>query len=275
MRRKIDIEIKAGIFIFLGLIISMITILLMGGGRGLFEGSYRLYVSFPDAAGLSKGAYIRSGGLRIGRIEDIEFSSDYTNLKVTMRIEDRFKPRIKQDSLVRMQTQGVLGDKFLDVSAGSTDATVAAADSTIQSETSKDLSAALADGTTAVQLLKENLANVKIITGALAKGPQLETMFRDMNEATANFKSMSRQLKDSTMIHDMNQTLANVKVVSDKLKRGEGTIGALFNDSSLFEDLKNLIGGANRNNVLKFFVRQAVKSSDDAAVKKAEEQKKK
>jgi hypothetical protein len=36
----------------------------------------------------------------------------------------------------------------------------------------------------------------------------------------------------------------------------------------LYEDLKNLIGGANRNNVLKFFVRQAVKSSDEAKEKK-------
>lgn len=42
--------------------------------------------------------------------------------------------------------------------------------------------------------------------------------------------------------------------------------------SSLYEDLKGLIGGANRSNVLKFFVRQAVKSNDDAAVEKKEEQ---
>ena len=60
---------------------------------------------------------------------------------------------------------------------------------------------------------------------------------------------------------------SNLRTVTDKVKNGEGTIGALLTDASLYEDLKNLIGGANRNTVLKFFVRQAVKSSDEAAAK--------
>jgi hypothetical protein len=67
--------------------------------------------------------------------------------------------------------------------------------------------------------------------------------------------------------------MKNFRVISERMKNGEGTIGALFSDATLYEDLKNLVGGANRNNVLKFFVRQAVKSSDDAAAEKQDESK--
>ena len=62
------------------------------------------------------------------------------------------------------------------------------------------------------------------------------------------------------MAQELEATLKILRSVSEKVKNGEGTIGALFTDASLYEDLKGLIGGANRSNVLKFFVRQAVKS---------------
>lgn len=272
MRRKLDIEIKAGIFIFLGMILIMVTILLMGGGKSLFESNYRLITVIPDAGGLSKGSYVRSGGLKIGRVEEIEFSEHYDNLKVTLRIDSRFQQRIREDSAVKLQTQGVLGDKYIEITGGSQDKPAAANGSLIQAEAGKDLTAMLADGSNAVQLLKENLANLKIITTAMARNNQMDNIMKDLASTTNNMKEFSAAMKSSSLANELGQTMKNMRLISEKMKNGEGTIGALLTDSSLYEDIKHLIGGANRNNVLKFFVRQAVKSSDDDAV--AAEQKK-
>jgi phospholipid/cholesterol/gamma-HCH transport system substrate-binding protein len=115
MRRKLDTEMKAGIFLLAGLILVLATILVMGGAKTVFEKNYRLYVVVPDAGGLAKGAYVRSGGLKIGRVDEIEFSENYQNIKVTMLINKDFQLRIREDSIVRQQTQGVLGDKFLEL----------------------------------------------------------------------------------------------------------------------------------------------------------------
>ncbi len=273
MRRKIDTEIKAGIFVFLGLIVVLATILLMGGGESLLQKNVKLYVVVPDATGVAKGAVVRSGGLKVGRVGEIQFSENYQDIKITMLIADKYQQRIKKDSFVKFQTQGVLGDKFLEIAGGDPTAPAAEDGAVLVAEDAKDLSKVLADGTSAVQLLKENLANLKVVTSSLAKG-NVDKIFRDLAETTANLKLVTRQLKDGTSVAELNKSLRNIRLVTDKMKNGEGTLGALFNDSSLYEDLKNLIGGANRNNVLKFFVRQAVKSSDDAAAQ-AEEQKKK
>lgn len=273
MRRKIDNEIKAGIFLLAGIVLVIGTILAMGGAKTLFEKNYHLLVIVPDAGGLAKGAVVRSGGLKIGRVQNIEFSENYDNVKLTMRINQEYQQRIREDSVVRMQTQGVLGDKFLEISGGSSDKPAAKEGQIIQAEAGKDLSAMFAEGSSAVQLLKENLANLKVITGAMARKNQMDGIMKDLSEATANFKDFSKQMKSGSTIQDLNQTLKNVKIVTEKMKNGEGTIGALFSDSSLYEDLKHLIGGANRNNVLKFFVRQAVKSSDQAEVEKEEKTK--
>lgn len=270
MRRKLETEMQAGIFICLGLVAAMITILMMGGGQSLFEKTYHIYLDVNDTAGVAKGASVSSGGLKIGIVEDIKFSENYENVRITLKINEKSRQRVREDSTVRFQTQGVLGDKYLEVVGGSADKPPVGDGGTIQAEAGKDLSTVFAEGSTALSLLKENLANLKVVTAALAKRNQMESVMKDMAETTANLKEITGKFRESNAMGELGSTMKNLRVVTDKMKNGEGTIGALFNDASLYEDLKNLIGGANRNTVLKFFVRQAVKSTDEAKAEAGE-----
>jgi phospholipid/cholesterol/gamma-HCH transport system substrate-binding protein len=267
MKRKLEIEMQAGIFIFFGLVAAMVTILMMGGAQSLFEKTYKIYLTVSDTAGLAKGGLVSSGGVKIGTIDDIRFSDNYEDVKITLAINENFRQRIREDSVMRFQTQGVLGDKYLEIVGGSPDKPPVSDGGTIQVEQGKDLSTVFAEGSTALALLKENLANLKVITSALAKRNQMETVMQNLAETSANMKEISQRFRDSNAVAELGSTMKNIHAVTEKVKNGEGTIGALLSDASLYEDLKNLIGGANRNTVLKFFVRQAVKSSDDAAAK--------
>lgn len=273
MRRKLDTEIKAGMFLSFGLLVTMVTILMMGGGKSLFNTYYRINLEVADAGGVIKGANVKSGGLKIGRVEEITFTANYTSVKIVLLIDDSYKDRIRQDSLVRFQTQGMLGDKYLEVTGGSLEHPVIEDGGNIQAEVGKDLSSMLSDGGNAVTLLKENLANLKVITGSMAEKNKMANVMRDLETTTANLKELTTAMKNANFTQELGATVKNLRQVSEKVKNGEGTIGALFSDASLYEDLKHLIGGANRNNVLKFFVRQAVKSSDDAAAEKSEKAK--
>jgi phospholipid/cholesterol/gamma-HCH transport system substrate-binding protein len=273
MRRKMEVEMQAGIFIFIGILAAMVTILMMGGGEALLEKNYKIYIEVSDVAGLAKGASVSSGGLKVGTVEEIKFSDNYENVRLTLKVKESAKQRIREDSVVRFQTQGVLGDKYLEIFGGSPDKPVVADGGTLGVEQGKDMAAMFAEGSSALGLLKDNLANLKVLTSGLAKQNKMEAVLKDLAETSANMKEITKQLKSSTVIAELGATSKNLRVITDKVKNGEGTVGALLNDPSLYEDLKNLIGGANRNSVLKFFVRQAVKSSDDAAAKaeKAEE----
>jgi phospholipid/cholesterol/gamma-HCH transport system substrate-binding protein len=258
---------QAGIFIFIGLVAAMITILMMGGGQSLFERTYKVYLDVSDTSGLAKGGLVSSGGVKIGIIDDIKFSENYENVRITLRINESSKQRIREDSVVRFQTQGVLGDKYLEVVGGSADKPPLSEGGVLTAEQGKDITTVFAEGSNALALLKDNLANLKVLTGTLAKGNKMETIMKDLTDTSANLKDITGRFKDSNALVELGTTMKNLRVVTDKMKNGEGTIGALMSDASLYEDLKNLIGGANRNTVLKFFVRQAVKSSDEAAAK--------
>jgi phospholipid/cholesterol/gamma-HCH transport system substrate-binding protein len=194
MRRKLDIEVKAGIFLSLGLLVVMLTILLMGGGKSLFTKQFRVHMLVPDVGGLSNGAAIKSGGLIIGRVEEIAFSQNYENVRVTMVIDENYHGRVRADSQVRFQTQGVLGDKYLEIAGGSPEQPVIADGGEIMAEAPKDLSAVISDGTSAVQLLKENLANLKVLTGAMAQKDRMEGLIKDMAATSANLKEITAQM---------------------------------------------------------------------------------
>ena len=66
-----------------------------------------------------------------------------------------------------------------------------------------------------------------------------------------------------------SQSITNLKSSSDSLSRltkrveeGPGTLHALIYDQGLHEDMRSLIGGANRSKVLKYFIRESIKKDD-------------
>jgi phospholipid/cholesterol/gamma-HCH transport system substrate-binding protein len=268
MRRKLDTELKAGIFIFIGLVILVVGVMLIGSERSLFAKSYPIYVEVSDVMGLAKGAMVRSGGIKVGRIGEITFADNSDLVRVQLLINQEFQKRVRSDSVVRLQTQGVLGDKFIEIFGGTQESPPLEANGLIRAEQAKDLSTVLASSQDVVLLLKENLENIKQITSAFSNGNRSDVFFRDMTEMASNMKELTKQMKSGG--GELNATLKNLNAVTTKVKNGEGTIGALLSDATLYEDLKNLIGGANRNKVLKFFVRQAVKSSDESNKDKEE-----
>src|SRR3989338_1248258 len=112
-------EIKAGLFITCGLALLMSGILMLGGGEKFFNSHYNVRARFEDVSGLSKGSFVRSGGISVGRVTEIEYDESFREILVTMLVKESFKQRIRKDSKVQMNTQGVLGDKYLEIVDGS------------------------------------------------------------------------------------------------------------------------------------------------------------
>ena len=74
------------------------------------------------------------------------------------------------------------------------------------------------------------------------------------------------ELNNNKVGDNLGKTAENLKkisddlsVVSNKIKDGEGTIGLLLTDPTVFEDLKVILGGAKRSDPLKFAVQKAIK----------------
>lgn len=79
-----------------------------------------------------------------------------------------------------------------------------------------------------------------------------------------NKKGMAHVLfadpRAESIMADLEQTSRNLKSVSDRLAQGEGTLGALIDDPTLYEDLSSLLRGANRSRTLRNLIQSTRQS---------------
>ncbi len=130
---------RVGVLIVLGLLFLSIGIFLIGNKDFLFSSTYSLKADFQNVGGLNNGADVRIGGIHEGTVKEIDLPSQ-SDGKVTVIMSLRSATRniIKKDSRASIKTEGLLGDKYIEISFGSPNADAAQDGDTIASETSKD-----------------------------------------------------------------------------------------------------------------------------------------
>lgn len=112
-------EFKVGIFVFIGIVILVVFILLIGNFR-LWTAGYKINFIFNFVNGLKEGAPIRLSGVDIGEVKKIEFifspEENKTKVKITGWVKKEVK--IPSDSNAWINTLGLLGEKYLEIIPG-------------------------------------------------------------------------------------------------------------------------------------------------------------
>jgi phospholipid/cholesterol/gamma-HCH transport system substrate-binding protein len=113
-------EVKVGAFILTSLLLFAASIFIMGREKQLFSNQVLFVTSFQDVKGLSNGAPVKLGGMKVGRVGEVRFNPDprKSNISVEVLINSSFANRIRNDALASIATQGLLGDRFLTIAPG-------------------------------------------------------------------------------------------------------------------------------------------------------------
>ena len=132
---------RVGIFVVLALLFLSIGIFLIGDKDFLFSSTYRLKADFQNVSGLNNGADVRVGGIHQGTVKEIDLPSQPDGkVTVIMNLRSQTRNIIKKDSRASIKTEGLLGDKYIEISFGSGKAAAVGNNDTIASETPKDMS---------------------------------------------------------------------------------------------------------------------------------------
>ena len=111
---------RLGAFILGALIIFGVGVFLIGDRQYLFSRTYRLHAPFDTVAGLDTGAVVRSGGVRVGIVDKIRMPRHSgEQVTVVMKLARATREVIKKDSVASIETEGLLGSKYVSVSFGS------------------------------------------------------------------------------------------------------------------------------------------------------------
>lgn len=260
MDRKLANNLMVGIVVSAGFAAFTFFLFNLGGGSGLFTRQYRLFARFHQVKGLHAGSEVSLAGLRIGSVKTVEIApDDPTSFVVAMDINSEHKDRVRKDTIARLQTQGLLGDKYVELTLGSVTEKALEPNETIASDEPEDF-------------FSKGGSIVGDIKRYFDKGGDVEKLLQNLTKLSGNLvlitndvrreKGLLNELVYGKSGPELAGATKNLHGILRKINEGEGSLGGLVNDPSVYEDLKALMGGAKRSSILRYFLKGWV---DDGA----------
>ncbi|WP_111309672.1 MlaD family protein [Confluentibacter sediminis] len=195
-------KIKLGIFVSLGVLILFVIIFFIGSHQNLFSSKFKINTNFGNVSGLQVGGQVRFSGISVGNIETIEIINDST-VNVIATIDKNVKSFIKKDSKASIASEGVIGDKILIISQGSSKSPEVNDGDKIKSFEPVEFDDILSS-------IKVSAENAEIITDELA------TMLISINEGEG---TLGKLLNDEGVANDLEKTMENLKEGSKGLEQ--------------------------------------------------------
>src|SRR6185503_10234475 len=107
----------------------------------LFSSTYALNANFKNVSGLNNGAEVRVGGIHKGTVKQIQLPVQPDGeMTVVMNMEKSTRKVIRKDSVAAIQTEGLLGNKYVEITFGSENAANVEDGSSINSVPPLDIS---------------------------------------------------------------------------------------------------------------------------------------
>jgi phospholipid/cholesterol/gamma-HCH transport system substrate-binding protein len=155
--------LAVGIFIIAGLTLFALGIFLVGSRHEAFSRHVLLYTEFADLDGIAKGSKVQVAGMDAGQVTRLEVpSSPSGHFRVQMKVDEQLHGLVRTDSVVTVDTEGVVGDTFLTIHSGSPNAAIAQADSVLQSKPPVTMSDLLSHG---LGIMNDADATIKQVGG--------------------------------------------------------------------------------------------------------------
>jgi len=112
------LDLWVGIFVAIGIGALFVLALKVGNASTTFNtgATYSIVAEFDNIGGLKVRAPVKSSGVVVGRVDDIQFDGKKFTARVTMNIDKRYE--FPKDSSVSILTSGLLGEQYLGLEAG-------------------------------------------------------------------------------------------------------------------------------------------------------------
>lgn len=260
----------SGTFIAALLTLTMISIFLLSSENNIFTNRINLVIEVPNAQNLKNGAAVQLKGIQVGTVSSIDFTG-VDNLKITFNVDAQYQEWIRKDSYVAFKTQGVLGDKFIEILGGTEESPVIEENSILPVNTASSLDKFIDRGEDILVVAARVLAKVDLILGDVEQNA-ISGLLTNLNEASFSTKKVMSDLEKrdiakvidqlSSSTRKLDNTLGSIENVSKRIEQGPGSLHSLIYDRSVHDDLSSVLGGTKRNKVLQYFIRESIKSSE-------------
>ena len=217
---KTNLETRLGVFFALALIAGVV-ILELAGTRDLFNKGYPVRARFDNIQELKEGDPVKMAGVEVGHVQKIALADN----KVEVILNVNREASVKTDSKASIKFVGLMGQNYISLTFGSTDAPKASANALLETEEQADLNS-----------LMVKLQNVAEGVEGLTQNFGGENFSNLLGPFTEFIKENSPRL---------SAILGNLQTISTRIAQGEGTVGRMINDDTLYFSALNTVSNLN------------------------------
>jgi len=108
----------SGMFFLGGIALTFVVIFMIGKEKGFTQPKFQVVVLFRDVGGLIEGARVQLAGVNVGTVSDIRFLDkkvDGRRVRVEVSIFNRYKEQLSHDIRFSIKTEGILGEKLVEI----------------------------------------------------------------------------------------------------------------------------------------------------------------
>jgi phospholipid/cholesterol/gamma-HCH transport system substrate-binding protein len=254
-------------------LIILLGLSLQVGKGGLFKSNYDVVAFFKESQGIDPGTKVTLRGVPIGSVRAMDWDPKEFKVRMVLQIEDRY--RIPSNATAKIQVSSLLGGSVVNVSvekgpeqtsflkqgdridardtpgideilttvaelSGDTQSLIRNLDKN-QAETMAKINA----------VVDENREYFRQTSESFAKtGPKLEVLSERLNEFTANVMAgegtLGRLYKDPGLYDELKAVSNKASEIVDQVKSGEGTVGSLIYDDAVVKDMRKIMEDLQR-----------------------------
>jgi len=218
-----------------GLLFLIFTLYMIGKNRNLFGSTFTIKAVLSNVNGLVPGNNVRFKGIDVGTVKSITVAND-TAIYVTMTIDQNMRPYIKKNAIASIGTDGLMGNKLININSDSEPSAPVDQNDIIQSQKPVETDEMLRTLNTTNNNIERITHNLYEISVKLNSSKSLWTLLsdtivtKDLKNAVYDFRQAGANTAEMT---------ATAKHIVTKFENGNGLAFKLFNDTSMSNQLSH------------------------------------
>ena len=259
-------QLRVGIMVIIGLAILALGIFFISGQEGFFRRQYKLKAYVTDAAGLRQGAQVSLNGVAVGSVEKIElspFSERARAVQIVMRLARAYQHEIRADSKASIETVGLLGDSYINITRGSAGQEVIPDGGVLITSEEADVKRVVQNANDVFINLRVLSSKLNDISGQIQSGKGSvgkliydQTLYNRLNKTADTFDRMvtrvdqgqgtlGKLMGDETLYTTTVATIDRLNKVIDEMQHGQGSVAKFISDPSVYNNVNHLVTQAN------------------------------
>jgi phospholipid/cholesterol/gamma-HCH transport system substrate-binding protein len=255
-------QLKVGVVSLTAFAIVFVLVFLLTSSKGgLFQKNALLRTYMDDASGIADGSPVRLNGFPVGYLDSIQLTGSRDpkrTVEFAMQIRAEFLNQIPVDSVAGIAAANLLGDKFINITKGSSTqmvkegAEIASLNAQDIPELMGQMGSLLHTFQTIVTRVDTLLASVEAGKGTIGKFLVDEELYTRLNGIASEGQKLladvrggggtiAKLIYDPALYNELRSPISRLDDILKELQAGRGTAGKILKDPSVYDEAQKTI----------------------------------